>query len=153
SRMGMIAPLDGGTGASGRVPTWTAMRPATCNRDARMREPDFRPDSTALEPPSLFPGFFLAGFECATPINRHGKRVDPVAATEHDRRVWEDYQALLRVGIRGVREGARWDQIDRGGRYDFRPLRTFVEAAQELGMTVIWDLFHYGYPDGEDPFS
>jgi hypothetical protein len=118
-----------------------------------MREPDFRLDAPALEAPSLFPSFFLAGFECATPINRHGVRVDPLAATEHDRRVWEDYAALQRVGIRAVRDGARWDQIDRGGRYDFRPLRPFVDAAQELGLTVIWDLFHYGYPEGEDPFS
>jgi len=103
--------------------------------------------------PSLFPSFFLAGFECATPINRHGQRIDPLAATEHDRRVREDYRALQRLGICAVREGARWNRIDRDGRYDFRPLRPFVVAAQEAGLTVIWDLFHYGYPDGADPFS
>jgi len=103
--------------------------------------------------PSLFPSFFLAGFECATPINWHGQRIDPLAATEHDRRVREDYRALQRLGIRAVREGARWNRIDLGGRYDFRPLRPFVEAAQEAGLTVIWDLFHYGYPEGADPFS
>ena len=90
--------------------------------------------------PSLFPSFFLAGFECATPINWHGQRIDPLAATEHDRRVREDYRALQRLGIRAVREGARWNRIDRDGRYDFRPLRPFVEAAQEAGLTVIWDL-------------
>jgi hypothetical protein len=110
-------------------------------------------DVVARDAPSLFPSFFLAGFECATPINQHGQRIDPLAATEHDRRVREDYQALQRLGIRTVREGARWNQIDRGGRYDFRPLRPFVEAAQEADVTVIWDLFHYGYPDGADPFS
>ena len=115
-----------------------------------MRATRARLDAVA---PSLFPSFFLAGFECATPINWHGQRIDPLAATEHDRRVREDYRALQRLGICAVREGARWNRIDRDGRYDFRPLRPFVEAAQEAGLTIIWDLFHYGYPDGADPFS
>ena len=58
-----------------------------------------------------------------------------------------------------MREGARWNFIDRRGagasrtRYDFRPLRPFLEAALQTGITVIWDLFHYGYPDDLDPFS
>jgi hypothetical protein len=111
------------------------------------------PVAPATGAPSLFPGFFLAGFECATPINKHGQRVDPLAATEHDRRVREDYQALRRVGILAAREGARWNLIDRGGRYDFSTLRPFVEAAQEVGIIPIWDMFHYGYPDDADPFS
>lgn len=103
--------------------------------------------------PSLFPSFFLAGFECATPINRHGQRIDPVAATEHDRRAREDYRALRRLGILAVREGIPWNRVDRGGQFDFRPLEPFVEAAQETGLTVIWDLFHYGYPEDADPFA
>jgi hypothetical protein len=109
--------------------------------------------------PTLFPSFFLAGFECATPLNCHRQRIDPLAATEHDRRAGADYRALQRVGIRAVREGARWNLIDpprrrpaRSG-YDFRALRPFVEAALETGMVVIWDLFHYGYPEDLDPFS
>jgi hypothetical protein len=116
-------------------------------------------DTLAPSAPCLFPSFFLAGFECATPINRHGERIDPLAATEHDRRAREDYQALRRVGIQAVREGARWSLIEPGGwrpvraRYDFRALCSFVEAALETGMTVIWDLFHYGYPEDLDPFS
>jgi hypothetical protein len=118
-----------------------------------MQETRSRLRANALGAPSLFRSFFLAGFECATPINRHGQRIDPLAATEHDRRVREDYRALQQLGIHVVREGARWNQIDRGGRYDFRPLRPFVEAAANVGMTVIWDLFHYGYPDDADPFS
>src|SRR3954462_7173915 len=124
-----------------------------------MRDHRALPGALVPAAPSLFPSFFLAGFECATPINRHGQRIDPLAATEHDKRALEDYQALQRVGIHAVREGVRWNLIDRHGpgagrtRYDFRPLRPFVEAALQTGMTVIWDLFHYGYPDGLDPFS
>jgi hypothetical protein len=124
-----------------------------------MSEYRSRPVTLAPPVPSLFPSFFQAGFECATPINRHGHRIDPLAATEHERRAREDYQALCRVGIRTVREGARWNLIDKRGtkpsrsRYDFRPLRPFVEAALETGVMVIWDLFHYGYPEGLDPFT
>src|SRR5438093_9676832 len=118
-----------------------------------MQKSDFRLDVPVPNAPSLFPSFFLAGFECATPINRHGVRIDPTVATEHDRRVQEDYAALRRLGIRTVREGARWNLIDRGGRYDFRSLRPFLEAAQRFEITPIWDLFHYGYPEDLDPFS
>jgi beta-glucosidase/6-phospho-beta-glucosidase/beta-galactosidase len=118
-----------------------------------MRETDFRLETPACNAPALFPSFFHAGFECSTPINRHGVRIDPIVATEHDRRAQEDYRALRRLGIRTVREGVRWNLIDRGGRYDFRPLRPFLEAAQQSEITPIWDLFHYGYPDDLDPFS
>src|SRR5712692_5599111 len=102
-----------------------------------MRESRARPGILSPPVPSLFPSFFLAGFECATPINRHGQRIDPLVATEHDRRAREDYHALRRTGIRTVREGARWNLIDLGAgphrrsRYDFRPLQPFVEAARE----------------------
>jgi beta-glucosidase/6-phospho-beta-glucosidase/beta-galactosidase len=106
-----------------------------------------------LDLPCLFPSFFLAGFECATPINRHGQRVDQLVATEHEGRVREDYRALRRLGIRTVRDGARWNLIDQGGRYDFRSLRPFLDAALESGVTPIWDLFHYGYPEDVDLFS
>lgn len=118
-----------------------------------MRETQAGQVTPVLAAPCLFPSFFLAGFECATPINRHGQRVDPIAATEHDRRARADYRALRRVGIRVVREGARWDLIDQGRRCRFGSLRPFIEASQELDVTVIWDLFHYGFPEDADPFS
>ena len=31
----------------------------------------------------LFPSSFLAGFECSTPINAHGERIDQIVATQH----------------------------------------------------------------------
>lgn len=118
-----------------------------------MQESLTRPGAVTRGALSLFPSFFLAGFECATPINRHGQRIDTLAATEHDRRVREDYQALRAIGIQAAREGARWNRIDRHGRFDFHSLQPFVDAADETEMTIIWDLFHYGYPDDADPFS
>jgi hypothetical protein len=102
---------------------------------------------------SLWPSFFLGGFECATGRNVRGQPIDQIAATQHDRFVREDYRRLLEVGIRAAREGIRWPLVDQGGRYDFSSVAPFVQAAREVGIVPIWDLFHYGYPDDLDPFS
>jgi len=101
----------------------------------------------------MFRSFYLAGFECATGYNMHGEWIDQVAATEHDLHVDEDYRRLGQVGIHAVREAIRWPLVDLGGRYDFRSVEPFVDAALARGIDVIWDLFHYGYPDDLDPFS
>lgn len=101
----------------------------------------------------LFPEFFLAGFECSTHCNRRGERQDLVKITQHDRFMREDYQRLADLGLLTIREGVPWYRIDRKSRYDFRPISPFIEAAQEYGLTVIWDLFHYGFPTHLDPFS
>lgn len=101
----------------------------------------------------MFRSFFLAGFECATGYNMHGEWIDQIAATEHDRHVDADYQRLTEVGIHAVREAIRWPLVDRGGRYDFSSVEPFVMAARRHSLDVIWDLFHYGYPDELDPFS
>jgi hypothetical protein len=102
----------------------------------------------------MFRSFFLAGFECATGYNRHGEWIDQVAATQHDVYVDEDYRRLREVGIFGAREAIRWPLVDQGhGRYDFASVAPFIRASRENGVEVIWDLFHYGYPDGLDLFS
>jgi beta-glucosidase/6-phospho-beta-glucosidase/beta-galactosidase len=101
----------------------------------------------------VFRSFFLAGFECATGYNMHGEWIDQIAATEHDLHVDADYARLNDVGIHAVREAIRWPLVDRRGRYDFRSVDPFVTAACNHGLDVIWDLFHYGYPDDLDPFS
>src|SRR4051812_41826753 len=98
----------------------------------------------------LFPGYFMAGFECSTPINSHPTRIDEVQLTGHDRHVRADYRRLRSLGIQVARDGIGWDKVDRRGRLDFSPLLAFVEAAEEEGMTIIWDMFHYGYPDDLD---
>jgi hypothetical protein len=100
---------------------------------------------------ALFPGFFLGGFECATQIDRSGRRQDYVLLTQHEQQVREDYQRVRSVGIRCVREGLRWHLCDRGGRHDFSSIEPMVDAAQETGVTQINCLFHYGYPDDLDP--
>jgi beta-glucosidase/6-phospho-beta-glucosidase/beta-galactosidase len=74
-------------------------------------------------------------------------RVDLICATQHDRRVAEDYAALGPWHIRTVREGMRWHLIDRQGRYDFTSVRPMLEAAEKHGIEVLWNLCHYGWPD------
>lgn len=102
----------------------------------------------------MFQSFFLAGFECATGYNKHRVWIDQVAATKHDVHVEDDYRRLNEVGIRAAREAIRWPLVDKGyGNYDFSSVAPFARASRENGIEVIWDLFHYGYPDGLDLFS
>lgn len=102
----------------------------------------------------MFSSFFLAGFESATGYNANREWFDQIAATEHDRRAAEDYALLRSAGLSAAREGVRWPLIDRGGgRYDFSSLAPVVEAAHRHGVELIYDLFHFGYPDGVDLFS
>jgi len=101
----------------------------------------------------MFRSFYLAGFECATGYNMHGEWIDQIAATEHDLHVDADYGRLADVGIHAVREAIRWPLVDRCGRYDFATVDPFVRAARAHRFDVIWDLFHYGYPDDLDPFE
>ncbi len=101
----------------------------------------------------MFRSFFLAGFECATGYNAQGEWIDQVSATHHDRHADEDYRRLRDVGIYGAREAIRWPVVDRGTRYDFSSVEPFLTASQKYGLEVIWDLFHYGYPEGLDLFS
>ena len=101
----------------------------------------------------MFKSFFLAGFECATGYNRHGEWIDQVASTHHDLCAGEDYRLLREVGIFGARDSIRWPLVDHGGRFDFSSVEPLLQASQENGVEVIWDLFHYGYPADLDLFS
>jgi len=101
----------------------------------------------------VFKSFFLGGFECATGYNAHEEWIDQVAATRHDELAFEDYRLLAEAGILAARDGIPWPVVDSFGRYDFSSIRRRLRASQEWGVEVIWDLFHYGYPDDVDLFS
>jgi len=97
--------------------------------------------------------FYFAGFECATGYNAGGEWIDQLAATKHDKYVDEDYRRLREVGIQTVREGIRWPYVDFRGHLDFCSVIPFVKAASKHHMEVIWDLFHYGFPEDLNVFN
>jgi hypothetical protein len=102
----------------------------------------------------MFKSFLQAGFECSSHRLRSGRRLDVVHSTAHDRFVAEDYARLRVLGIATVREGLRWHLIEaQPGRYDFCSVVPFIEAASEAEIEVIWDLFHFGWPDHLDIFD
>ncbi len=103
---------------------------------------------------AIFPTFFMAGFECSTFVWKDGQRKDYVAATGHDRHLQADLAAAMDLGIGVVREAIRWPQVDLGGgRYDWSSVKAVQDSATACKITPIWDLCHYGLPDGCDPFS
>lgn len=102
---------------------------------------------------SLFDSFFLGGFESACHINKAGLRLNMLQLTQHDLQVSGDYAMLRKINIRTVRDGICWPLMERRGRFDFSPLDPMLAAANQHGIQVIWNLFHYGYPDDLDIFS
>ena len=105
-------------------------------------------------PTSLFRSFFLGGFECSTHRLPTGRRLDLVRSTRHDELAASDYRLLQRHGIFTARDGLRWTLIEQTPRrYDFSSALDQLRAARDTGMQVIWDLWHYGWPDDVDIFS
>src|SRR5687768_18615917 len=88
-------------------------------------ERDFAPAG-----PHVFDSFWIGGFEAATHVNEAGKRLDLIAATEHDVQVDDDYERLRSVGIRTVRDAVRWPLIEQNGKFDFSSLAPMVVAAE-----------------------
>lgn len=102
----------------------------------------------------LFASRFMAGFECATQRRRDGRRLDLAAATGHDRHAQADYAAVRSLGFATARDGLRWHLIERApGHYDWSSLLPMLRAAEAEGLQVIWDLCHFGWPDGLDIWS
>ena len=100
-----------------------------------------------------FRSFFLGGFECSTHRLRSGKRLDLLEATRHTEFVGADYRRLQEQGICSARSGIRWHLIETAPyRYDFSSVLPMIRAANETRMQVIWDICHYGWPDGLDIF-
>jgi hypothetical protein len=96
----------------------------------------------------------MGGFECSTHRPHHGRRLDIIAATQHDRFVAKDYARLRQQGISTARDGIRWHLIEQTpGQYDFSSALPMVRAARDAGVQIIWDLCHYGWPDDIDLFK
>ncbi len=91
------------------------------------------------------------GFEGATHRRTDGVRVDAIAASGHDRWARLDLAILRSLGIRTAREALRWHLIARSGSgHDWTSARAQMEAAVAADVGVVWDLCHWGLPDGMD---
>lgn len=98
--------------------------------------------------------FFLAGFECASQRRADNRRLDLLVSTGHEAHAAADYAAVASHGLRTARDGMRWHRIETSpGVYDWSSVAPMVDAAARAGVQVIWDLCHYGYPDGLDIWS
>jgi hypothetical protein len=95
----------------------------------------------------------MGGFEGACHINRSGRRLDLIAATQHDLQAAADYRLVRAVGMATVRDGVRWPSVEHGGTYDFSSFVPMLRAALAEQAQVIWTLCHYGWPDDLDVFS
>lgn len=103
------------------------------------------------QPPSLFRSYLQGGFECSTHRLRNGRRLDIIASSKHDIMAESDYRQLAGHGISTVRDGFRWHLIEQTpGAYDWSSITPMLTAAKNAGTQVIWDLFHYGWPDDID---
>jgi beta-glucosidase/6-phospho-beta-glucosidase/beta-galactosidase len=101
----------------------------------------------------LFKSFWIAGYESACHINSQGIRQDLVLATQHDTQVDADYALLAEAKIKTVREAIRWPRVENSCRRDFSSVLPMLEAAQRHDIQVIWNICHFGWPDGIDVFA
>lgn len=102
----------------------------------------------------LFASFWMAGFECASFLYKNGERRDFLRDTFHDECVGEDYLLMQRHGMQTVRDGLRWHLIETAPyHYDWSSVLPMLKAARATGTQVLWDLTHYGFPDGLGPWD
>ncbi len=110
--------------------------------------------ASIVRPGPLVPGFFAGGFECSTHRLRSGRRLDLATSTRHVEFADADYRRLAEQGIRVARDGFAWHRIETTPhRRDFSSVVPLVRAARRHGVRVIWDLLHFGWPDGIDIFT
>lgn len=104
------------------------------------------PSGAAVEP--RLRSFWIGGFEGADHHNRLGEPLDMVAASGHDRRFGEDFEAARALGIRVVRESIGWRLAEPApGRWQLERVLRIAAAARAHGVQVLWTLMHLGLPE------
>lgn len=99
-----------------------------------------------------FHSFWMAGFECADMLNAFGLRVDLLSSTKHIELIHQDYDGLKQFGIRTVREGIRWSQVEKSPyHYNWDTVRMMIDCARQHKIQILWDLCHFGFPDDMTP--
>lgn len=101
-----------------------------------------------IEKKGIFKSYLMGGFECSTHLNHAGRRIDVISATRHDKFAEADYARMLEIGMKTARDGIRWHLIEcEPYKYDFSSALAQIRAAEKTGIQIVWDLFHYGYPN------
>ncbi len=99
-----------------------------------------------------FSSFWMAGFECTDKLNVFGNRVDFVNVTGHLQLLDEDYKRLLPFNMRTIREGIRWSETEkRPYQYDWNVAEKMMQCAKANGISILWDMCHFGFPDDLTP--
>ncbi len=99
-----------------------------------------------------FQSFVMAGYECADHLNAFGERVDLIQLTGHDQLISDDYNSIHHLGISTVREGIRWSFVEKTPFvYDWSQVEDIILNAQNIGIQIIWDICHFGFPDDLTP--
>jgi hypothetical protein len=102
----------------------------------------------------LFASFFLAGFECSDHRLEDGRRLDLLTSTRHVELADADYARMRALGMCVCREGVSWVHSERfTGEFDFSSALHRMQAAKRQGVSIIWDLLHFGWPADVDVFS
>lgn len=97
---------------------------------------------------------FLGGFECSCHRLADGRRLDLARSTCHVELASDDYGRLRSLGMTACRDGVSWVEVERSaGSYDLSSVLPLLRAAKRRSMRVVWDLMHFGWPDGVDVFS
>lgn len=91
----------------------------------------------------------MGGFEGSS-HRYQGRQLDLVAASGHGRHAGVDYGLLAGAGLLTARDALRWHLIEQGTGRDWSSWDPMLEAASRAGVQVIWDLVHYGVPEGVD---
>src|SRR5829696_3495882 len=98
---------------------------------------------------------FATGIECSYPTIEGGRwRIDQLASTEHYRYWRRDLELVRELGLRYLRYGPPLHRIFQGpGKYDWSFIDQVAAAMQELAITPIIDLCHFGVPDWLENFQ
>lgn len=104
------------------------------------------------------PFMFATGIENSYPTiaTKDGKikRVDELAKCSHYERWREDFQLVKELGLEYLRYGPPYYSVHKGpGQYDWSFADETFASLQELGITPIADLCHFGVPDWLENFQ
>ncbi len=101
--------------------------------------------------PRLFKSFYQGSFACSTACRAEGKRIDMVVNSGHDTLLEKDYARLATEHLFTARDGVRWYLIEKTpGEYDWSTFLPMLQAARSQDIEIIWELAHFGWPDGLD---